>query len=68
MKLQLHKLGGNTFNITEQVNSPKILSDNKKIKNVLKTITETEENLKESVNTQRDNSSIISNKIKTVEK
>ena len=25
LKLQLHKLEGNTFNITEQANSPKIL-------------------------------------------
>ena len=67
LKLQLHKLEGNTFNITEQANSPKILSDNKKIKNALKTITETQENLKDSVNTQRDDSSITSNKIKSVE-
>ena len=37
------------------------------IKDALKTITETQENLKESVNTQREDSSIISNKIKTVE-
>ena len=41
LKLQLHKLEGNTFNITEQANSPKILSDNKGIKNTLETITET---------------------------
>ena len=66
-ELQLHKLEGNTFNMTEQANSPKILSDNKEIKNALKTITETQENLTQSVNTQRDDSSIISNKIKTVE-
>ena len=32
-----------------------------------KTITETQENLNESVNTQRDDSSVISSKIKTVE-
>ena len=37
------------------------------MKNALKTITETQENLKQSVNTQRDDRSIISNKIKTVE-
>ena len=67
LKLQLHKLEGNTFNIKEQANSPKILLDNKEIKNALKTITETQENLTQSVNTQRDDSSIISNKIKTVE-
>ena len=67
LKLQLHKLEGNTFNITEQTNSTKILSDNKEIKNALKTITETQENLQKSVNNQRDDSSIISNKIKTVE-
>ena len=41
LKLRLHKLEGNTFNITKQGNSPKILSDNKEIKNALKTITET---------------------------
>ena len=41
LKLQLHKLEGNTFNITKQGNSPKMLSDNKEIKNALKTITET---------------------------
>ena len=67
LKLQLHKLERNTFNITEQANSSKILSDNKEIENALETITETQQNLKESVNTQRDDSSIISNKIKTVE-
>ena len=67
MKLQLNKLKGNTFNITEQGNSPKIFSDNKEIKNALEAITETQENLKESVNTQRDGSSKITNKIKTVE-
>ena len=67
MKLQLHKLEGNTFNITEQANSSKILSDNKEITNALKTIKETQENLKESINTWRDDSSIISNKIRTVE-
>ena len=67
MKLQFHKVEGNAFNITEQANSTKIVSDNKEIKNALKTITETLENLKESVSTQRDDSSAISNKIKTVE-
>ena len=67
LKLQLNKLKGNTFNITEQANSPKIFSDNKEIKNALEAITETQENLKESVNTQRDGSSKITNKIKTVE-
>ena len=67
LKLQLRKLEGNIFNITEEANSPKILSDNKGIKNTLITITETQENLKESVNTQRDDGSIITNKIKTVE-
>ena len=67
MKLQLHKLEGNTFNITEQANSLKIRSDNKEIKDPLKAMTETQENLKELVNTQRDDSSIISNKIKTDE-
>ena len=67
MKLQLHKLEGNTFNITEQANSSKILSDNKEITNALKTIKETQENLKELINTWRDDSSIISNKIRTVE-
>ena len=66
LKLQLRKLEGNTFNITGQQSSLKIPSDNKEIKNALKTIKETQENLKESVNTQRDDSSIISNKIKTV--
>ena len=67
MKLQIHKVDGNTFNITEQANSPKILSHNLEIKDTPKTITETQENLKESVNTPRDDSSIISNKIKTFE-
>ena len=67
MKLQFHEVEGNAFNITEQANSTKIVSDNKEIKNGLKTITETLENLKESVSTQRDDSSVISNKIKTVE-
>ena len=67
LKLQLHKLEENTFNITEEANSPKILSDNKGVKNTLITITETQENLKESVNTQRDDGSIITNKIKTIE-
>ena len=66
LKLQLRKLEGNTFNFTGQRSSLKIPSDNKEIKNALKTIKETQENLKESVNTQRDDSSIISNKIKTV--
>ena len=51
LKLQLHKLEGNKFNIAEEVNSPKTLSDNKGIKDALKTITVTQENLKESVNT-----------------
>ena len=55
------------LNITEQTNSPKILSDNKKIKDALKTITDIQENLKELVNNQRDDSSVISNKIKTAE-
>ena len=67
LKLQLHKLEGNTFNITEEANSRKIISDSKGIKNTLITITETQENLKESVNTQRDDGLIITNKIKTVE-
>ena len=67
LKLQLHKLKGNTFNIMEQINSPKVLSDNKEIKDELETITETQENLKEAVSTQRHDSSVISNKIKTVE-
>ena len=51
----------------EQVNSPKLLSDNKEIKDELETITEAQENLKHAVSTQRHDSSIISNKIKTVE-
>ena len=63
LKLQLHKLEGNTVNITEQANSAEMLSDNKEIKDALKTITETQENPKEPVNTQRDDSSIISNKM-----
>ena len=67
MKLQLQKLEGSTFNITEQANSPKILLDNNEIKNALKTMTEIQKNLKESVNTQRDDRSFVSNKIKTVE-
>ena len=67
MKLQLQKLEGSTFNITEQANSPKILLDNNEIKDALKTMTEIQKNLKESVNTQRDDRSFVSNKIKTVE-
>ena len=67
MKLQIHKVDGNTFNITEQANSPKILLHNLEIKDTLKTITETQENLKETVNTPCDDSLIISNKIKTFE-
>ena len=35
LKLQLHKLGGNTFNITELPNSPKIVSKNTEIKDAL---------------------------------
>ena len=56
LKLQLHKLEGNTFNITEQANSRKILLDNNEIKDALKTITEIQKNLKELVNAQRDDS------------
>ena len=67
LNLQLQKLKENTFNITEEADSPKILSVNKTIKNALKSITETQENLKESVNAQRKDSSIISNKIETAE-
>ena len=65
--MQLHKSEGHASNTTEQLDSPKTLWINKKIKEALKTIRETIENLKELVNTQRDYSSIIPNKIKNVE-
>ena len=60
MKLQLHKLEISTSYITEQPYSLKVLSENKEIKQPVKTITEITENLKESLNTQRDDNSVIS--------
>ena len=59
MKLQLHKLERNKFSITQQLNSLKVFSDNNAIKEALETIIETKKNLKELLNSERDDTSIM---------
>ena len=59
MKLQLHKLKRNTFSITQQLNSLKVVLDNNAIKEALEKIMETEKNLKELLNSERDDTSVM---------